>query len=224
MQRSLRLHGGGFTLIELAITLVVAAILIVWAVPGMQAFINRTTLTSSTNDWVGVINFARSEAIKRGQRVTICRRPASLGCDGNSACQCGVSIPGDTGVANYHLGYLIFTSQGNAQPINFNPGAGNVLLRTGNAMSAKVRAQGNGFGNNAFSFMSDGTLDPNDIGGGTASHVLCAKSEANDDSTAESTASVPGKLVTNAPSGRPRVVDIAAGASCDGTSYNAVSG
>jgi type IV fimbrial biogenesis protein FimT len=214
----------GFTLIELIMALVVAGILMVWAVPSLTGYIDRTTLTSATNDWVGAINLARSEAIKRGQRVTICRRPVSMFCRGDIACQCGVSIPGDSGVANYHPGYLIFTSQGNAQPLNFDPGLGNVLIKSGSAMPAKVRAQGNGFGNNAFSFMPDGTLDPNDVGAGTASHVICFKSDASDDSTAQSTGRVPGRLVTIAASGRPRAAPLTAGASCDGNNYDSASG
>ena len=214
----------GFTLIELIIALVVAGVLMVWAVPSLTGYVDRTSLNSATNDWVGAINLARSEAIKRSQRVTICRRPATLFCRGDIACQCGVSIPGDTGVANYHSGYLIFTSQGNAQPLNFDPAAGNVLIKQFGAMPAKIRAQGNGFGNNAFSFMPDGTLDPNDVGAGTASHALCFKTDASDDSTALSTGRVPGRLVTISASGRPRVVRLASGASCDGTSYNSASG
>jgi len=63
----------GFTLIELVVTMAVAAILVTVALPNMRAFIQNGRLNTQTNDLIGDLNFARSEAIKRRSNVGICR-------------------------------------------------------------------------------------------------------------------------------------------------------
>ena len=65
---------GGFTLIELMITLFVAIILAGVAVPNMRGFAQNSQISSQTNDLVADLNFARSEAIKRGgSNVIVCK-------------------------------------------------------------------------------------------------------------------------------------------------------
>ncbi|MGQ0658291.1 MAG: GspH/FimT family pseudopilin [Chromatiales bacterium] len=61
----------GFTIIELMITILVLAILLGLAVPNMRDFILRNRLTSQTNALVASLQFARSEAVKRGTMVAI---------------------------------------------------------------------------------------------------------------------------------------------------------
>jgi len=63
----------GFTLIELVVTMAVAAILVTVAIPNMRTFIQNGRLNTQTNDLIGDLNFARSEAIKRRSNVGICR-------------------------------------------------------------------------------------------------------------------------------------------------------
>lgn len=71
----------GFTLIELIITLTIATILLTVAVPGMSRFINNNRLSSVTNDFLGDLNLARSEALKRGSQAGMCKGNTS-GCAG----------------------------------------------------------------------------------------------------------------------------------------------
>jgi len=61
----------GFTLVELMITLVIAAILLAVAIPSFKTLFESNRLATQANELIGVVNLARSEAIKRGANVTI---------------------------------------------------------------------------------------------------------------------------------------------------------
>ena len=63
----------GFTLIELIITVALAAIIVTIGIPSFRTAILNNSRTAQVNEFVGVLNLARSEAAKRGLRVTICR-------------------------------------------------------------------------------------------------------------------------------------------------------
>lgn len=63
----------GFTLVELVVTLTVGIILLALAVPSLQNLIQNNRISAATNDLFTAINLARSAAIKRGTRVTICK-------------------------------------------------------------------------------------------------------------------------------------------------------
>jgi type IV fimbrial biogenesis protein FimT len=71
----------GFTLIELMVTLMVIAVVIVMGAPSMADFINEMRMTSATNDLLSFFNYARSESAKRGARVTVCLSTNLSTCD-----------------------------------------------------------------------------------------------------------------------------------------------
>jgi type IV fimbrial biogenesis protein FimT len=62
----------GVTIVELAVTLTIAAILASLAAPSMQDFIRNGRLTSTSNDLLRAFQVARTEAIKRQQNVVVC--------------------------------------------------------------------------------------------------------------------------------------------------------
>lgn len=62
----------GFTLVELMIVLAIAAILLTLAVPSFTDFVKNNRMVAQNNDFVTALNLARSEAIRRGSRVTVC--------------------------------------------------------------------------------------------------------------------------------------------------------
>ncbi len=61
----------GFTLIELMVTLSIAAILMMVAAPNMSAFKRNSELSSLSNTMLSAINAARGEAMKRGMSAYI---------------------------------------------------------------------------------------------------------------------------------------------------------
>jgi len=63
----------GFTLIELLVTLAVTAVLLGLAAPSMMGLIATRRANSLTNELIASINLARSEAIKRNDRVVLCK-------------------------------------------------------------------------------------------------------------------------------------------------------
>ena len=66
-----------FTLIELLITITVLGVLMAIALPNLRDFVVSNRLSSQVNGFIGLINFARSEAIARGQSVLICAKRAA---------------------------------------------------------------------------------------------------------------------------------------------------
>ena len=70
----------GFTLVELITTLTVAGILATLAVPSFTLFVKNNRLITETNDFVTALNVARSEAIRRGDRVTVCKSSDQVSC------------------------------------------------------------------------------------------------------------------------------------------------
>ncbi|WP_147653237.1 GspH/FimT family pseudopilin [Vulcaniibacterium gelatinicum] len=65
-------HERGFTLVELMITLAVAAIILALAVPGFQAVINGNRLTAAANELLAALQTARIEAVRYHQRTVLC--------------------------------------------------------------------------------------------------------------------------------------------------------
>jgi type IV fimbrial biogenesis protein FimT len=71
----------GFTLTELMVTLAILAILLTIAVPSFEQTIASSRLTTATNDLYTSLVQARSDAIRQGQRMTICKSSDGAACD-----------------------------------------------------------------------------------------------------------------------------------------------
>lgn len=70
----------GFTLIELVITVSIAAIVLAAAIPSFREIIQNNRITAQANELVTAFNLARSEAIKRGVRARACASTNGTGC------------------------------------------------------------------------------------------------------------------------------------------------
>ena len=69
-------RASGFTLMELMLTLALGAILMAVAVPMFNGMTANNRLISQSNEFISVVNFARSEAITRNTAITLCRADA----------------------------------------------------------------------------------------------------------------------------------------------------
>lgn len=62
----------GFSFIELIITISIAAILLVLAIPSFTSFLNSNRVTSQANELLATFQLARIESIRSGSRVVVC--------------------------------------------------------------------------------------------------------------------------------------------------------
>lgn len=63
----------GMTLIELIVTVAIAAIVVTVAVPSFREMLRKNRVDALTNELASSLNFARSEAVKRGKPITVCK-------------------------------------------------------------------------------------------------------------------------------------------------------
>jgi len=116
----------GFTLVELMITLLIAAILLSQAVPSFLTMLQNSRITTQANDYVTSLNVARSEAVKRGSRITVCKSTNNTTCIASGGWQQGwiifVDADNDAVVDN---GEEVLRAHGPFEP-------GNTLVGTGN--------------------------------------------------------------------------------------------
>lgn len=137
----------GFTLIELVVTIAVAAILLGVAVPSFQEIIKNNRMAANVNEFISALNLARSEAIKRGVSVTVCW-------SGDGAA-CGA------GGTNWMNGWIVFAENaGNIGTANLGTGAclltEDCLLRVYPALSAGYTFDGNNPVTNRITYNSRG--------------------------------------------------------------------
>jgi type IV fimbrial biogenesis protein FimT len=74
----------GYTLVELLVALAVAAVLVTVAVPGFAGLLAEQRVITTTNRFISALHLARTEAVRRGGRVTLCASADGLAC-GSSA-------------------------------------------------------------------------------------------------------------------------------------------
>src|SRR5215831_3755302 len=71
----------GFTLIELMASLAIAAVLVSAGLPAYAHWLGQSRLDNQAELMAGAANEARSEAIRRSLRVTLCKTRDATGCD-----------------------------------------------------------------------------------------------------------------------------------------------
>lgn len=101
MNIPMKRKNAGFTLVELMVTLAVAAILLSIAAPSFSNFIQNNRITSATNHLVAHLQYARSEAITKGQAVNLARNTSASAKDLSQ----GWTLYTDAGSANGNSAY-----------------------------------------------------------------------------------------------------------------------
>ncbi len=85
MQNCTHHHQRGYNLLELMITLTIAAMILGIGIPSFTQFLATNRMAAAANDMVTSIHTARTEAVKRRQAVTLCTSSnwadAAPGCD-----------------------------------------------------------------------------------------------------------------------------------------------
>ena len=141
----------GMTLVELIVTLAIVSILLAIAIPGYANFMNFNRLVAVTNDLASSLQLARSEAIRRGIRVTVCKSSHPM--DAEPDC--------DTS-ASWQKGWLVFVDGGTRGMVD----VGDTILRVHGAVEGTGISASN-FSTYASYLPSGSSQGPSGLGNGT---------------------------------------------------------
>lgn len=92
----------GVTLIELLVTLSILVITVTVAVPSFMDFIARNRVRGVTSELMAALNLARSEAVRRGRPVSVCKSADGATCAGVGT--------------NWDSGWIVFVNEDNDSP------------------------------------------------------------------------------------------------------------
>lgn len=160
----------GFTLVELLVTISVAAMVLTLGVSGFQGIIRDNRVATQSARLMAALNLARSEAIKRGIQVTMCKANLSVT---PPQCDAGKCNSG-TGDSCWEKGWIVFVDANGNGTLNderdtdFCPGGDctirvfealpkGVTLRSGDHVELWIAYQspGTGLGSGAGSLVND---------------------------------------------------------------------
>jgi type IV fimbrial biogenesis protein FimT len=111
----------GFTLLEFMSSMSIAAVLTTTAIPAFNGLVQRNRITTEINTFVGHLHYARSEAVKRGSRVVMCRSADGLACSRTEG---------------WHKGWITF-ADANANR-EFDPGESLLHVETGEENGVEI--------------------------------------------------------------------------------------
>lgn len=153
----------GFTLMELIVTLAVAAVFVAIAVPSYRATINRNSVATQVNDFLAALNYARSEAITRGLVVRMCKSGDGANCANSGGWQ---------------QGWLVYTDVDNDKSPTTSD-----ILRIASALGGGTTMLGNAnvdddvrFDANGFALGNNGTIFACDSDGDNLTNITIASS------------------------------------------------
>ena len=109
----------GFTITEMLVVMAIVAILMGIGVPSYRYITNSYRMSAEVNGLLGDLQYARAEAIKEGQTVTVCVSTNRTACTGGTA---------------WEGGWIVF-SDPNA---NATVDAGDTVLRVQGAFTGRV--------------------------------------------------------------------------------------
>ena len=158
----------GFTLIELMVVIAIVGILATIGVPAMRDTIERNAVSGHVNTFIASLRFARSEAIKSGMSVVMCRSENPE----NAAPKCAAG----SGTLGWASGWIVFVNRDANANNNFNSAAGDSLLKAqGGLVNSGGIEKTSALAVNKFVFRPTGLLSA-----GASSFAFNAKSLSSD--------------------------------------------
>ncbi|MFP4393018.1 MAG: GspH/FimT family pseudopilin [Desulfohalobiaceae bacterium] len=73
----------GLTLLEMVMVMAILSIIVAIGVPSLSGLTKNSRLTSQANEFIATLHLARSEALKRGEQVVVCRSADLESCASN---------------------------------------------------------------------------------------------------------------------------------------------
>jgi type IV fimbrial biogenesis protein FimT len=102
----------GFTMIEMLMTIAIAAILMGLAIPSFRFVTNSNRIAGELNGLLGDLQLARAEAIKDGRTVTVCQSNDGATCTNSTSWQDGwIAFADPTNVGVYDAGEIYIRKQ-----------------------------------------------------------------------------------------------------------------
>ena len=92
----------GFTLLELLVTLLTAAVVVGLGIPSFRILTLDAQRTADVNAFVTAVQLARSEAAKRGQTVVVCKTVDAERCAGREH--------------DYTVGFIVYVNADDVRP------------------------------------------------------------------------------------------------------------
>jgi type IV fimbrial biogenesis protein FimT len=188
----------GFTMVELMVAIAVSAILLTIAAPDFGQFIRDVRIRTATEDFITAINVARTEALKRGDTVMMCRTGNPNA--GLTTLACAANEP--NGDANqdrdWTPGWIVYAKPGytgTGGGADYNRATDGDPIMIGNPSPTGVAILSDGDGNRWLTFFGDGSLNET----GAPVYAIC-----DDRGTAK------GRMITVPLVGRPHASDTVA--------------
>ncbi len=119
----------GFTLIEALVVVAIIAVTSAIVIPGMSGFVYDSRVSGNVNEFIGAMTLARTEAVKRGRLVTICRSA-----DADNA------TPTCADGSDWATGWIVFQEGSSSSDVG-SFGSGDVLLQRRGALISGMIAQ-----------------------------------------------------------------------------------
>ncbi|HEY0661789.1 MAG TPA: GspH/FimT family pseudopilin [Lysobacter sp.] len=152
----------GFTLVELMVTLAVAAILLALATPSLAELLRRNRIAAANNELVTALNVARAEALRRGRPVTVCASADQRSCAAST---------------NWATGWVVFEDSVNAGapagPAARAADYDNRMISVSPAAAADFSLTG---ADQWYRYAPTGSLSWNTVGGGSERSFLLRNS------------------------------------------------
>jgi type IV fimbrial biogenesis protein FimT len=171
----------GFTLTELMVTVAVISIGLVLGAPSFKDMLETNRIATQSNALVGAMQFARSEAVKRGARVTMCK-----------SADTSELAPSCTNNGNWQEGWVVFLDTNNNASVDNEE----LILLVHNSVGGEYSMTGDANTGNYISFIGSGwpQLTTGQFQSGTIN--VCRE------------AGSPGRAITLSANGRVAIVEI----------------